>query len=165
MYFIMRDDSDTGDLDDATPTPSASVSSAPSNSPVSTISTVAWKTYVNTQYGFEVKHPTHWEVLDDSIPAQVKLALRDKKYSGNIEWPGLDIVTGTPGDYQGTQGDFKGALASKIFPEPINEARESPIRIYFDLNGKRIYASCIVYNTNETLALCNQILSTFRFTK
>lgn len=124
---------------------------------IETDETANWKTYRNEEYGFEIKYPKGWEVLNNNPYGKIlDFSFRDKKYDGSFEWPGLRI---TDKDVAGEFNDIK--TPSRFFKK--EEAENEVIRIYFDENGRRLYATCALYLEPTIIEICNQILSTFRF--
>ncbi len=114
-----------------------------------------WEVYKNEEYGFEIKYPKNWEVLINDPYGQKYPSFRNKKYEGSWEWPGLNIVwplvyeTETP------------ITESRVFrPE---DASNDVITISFTENDKTIIAICALYFAPETIDICNQMLSTFKF--
>ncbi len=116
-----------------------------------------WKTYRNEILGFEVKHPSHYEVLD----IVSKYAnFRDKKYGG-LEWPGLTIESPPVAQFYGLEIP---ATESKVFKLENAKTENEVITVYFtNGKGKEIVAYCILYKNHEILEICNQILSTLEF--
>ena len=107
-----------------------------------------------------MKYPREWEVLKNSGESTryFSISLRDKKYDGLIEWPGISI------DNLGFQ-DIE-IRAWSVHPARIfsyETAKDSVDAIYFDFDGRRLYATCAFYFDPLVLQLCNQILATFRF--
>ncbi len=114
-----------------------------------------WQTYRNEEYGFELKYPPGWEVLNNS--AGVNVGIRDKKYSGSIEWPGLRI------DDKDIIGEFKTSRVGSEFNS--GDIKNDVARLRFINGGKVLYASCALYFNSDLIPTCNQILSTFKFLK
>jgi hypothetical protein len=117
--------------------------------------TVDWEVYKNEEYGFEIKYPKNWEVLINDPYGQKYPSFRNKKYEGSWEWPGLNIVW--PLVY-GTEAPI---TESRIFR--LEDASNEVITISITEKDKTIVASCALYFAPETIDICNQMLSTFRF--
>jgi hypothetical protein len=118
-----------------------------------------WQTYNNDTVGYSLRYPATWEVLRNSIAAdtEVDISLRDKKYDGAMEWPGLRI------EQRDTPGEFVEADQAKVFD--THGTKVAIARITFAEQGKTLYASCALYDDPYIITTCNQILSTFRVTK
>ncbi|MCX6759429.1 MAG: hypothetical protein NT012_02605 [Candidatus Nealsonbacteria bacterium] len=116
-----------------------------------------WKTYRNEEYGFEIKYPESWEVLNNNPYGEIlDFSFRDKKYEGSFEWPGLRI---TDKDLVGEFSDTK--IPLRVFKK--EETENEVIKIYFDERERRLYATCALYLEPAIIETCNQMLSTFRF--
>jgi len=113
-----------------------------------------WKTYKNEKNEYELQYPQNWEVLVNDSDS---VSLRDKKYNGSLEWPGLRINT------TDLLGEWANAVDAKIFDG--SDGKNEVIQIHFSESGKDFYASCSLYIDKSIVQLCNQILSTFKFTK
>ncbi len=125
----------------------------PTSQTIATDETAGWQTYLNEEYGFEVKYPVSYEVLINDPNGKKYPSFRDKKYNG-FEWPGLTL------DYDPIfSSDFN--IESKKFN--IGETKNELIKIFFIDGDKKIYATCAIYQGNAVVEVCNQILSTFKF--
>jgi len=118
--------------------------------------TAGWKNYSNEKYEFNIKLPPSWEFLDNNPSGnKMDFSFRDKKYNSSYEWPGLRVSSV---DYV---PEFKNARNAKSFVLP--DAENDVIRILFDSDGNKLYASCALYLDKSVIEKCNQILSTFKF--
>ena len=117
--------------------------------------TADWRIYSNEKYTFRIKLPPSWEFLDNN-PAGDKMdfSFRDKKYNGSYEWPGFRISST---DYV---GEFKDAKNRRSFVP--SDAENNLIRILFDADGNKLYASCALYLDKNVIEKCNQTLLTFK---
>lgn len=118
--------------------------------------TSGWETYVSNKFGFQVQYPPTWEVLvNTDTPINFSVNLRDKKYDGSFEWPGLSIES----------SDDIGATSKVTSKFIISDAVNEVIRIKTPIGGQFVYARCALYFDTSIIEKCNQILSTFKFTK
>jgi len=136
------------------PTPIQTLS--PSATPSSTSD---WKTYTDTKYGFQIKYPSTWEVLADSVSNnQFDFHVQDKQVGG-YEPPRLQISS-----IKDTRNNAPQPIESKTFPES-NTNSNGENYIFFNLDGKTVYANCLYpSNYQNLISFCNQILSTLKFT-
>lgn len=123
------------------------------------IDTSNWKTYRNEKYGFEVRYPSGWEVLNNhpNDPIRFNFSFRDVKYGGSFEWPGFNIQ-----NFKFNESEMENwsIHATRIFSK--ESAVDELIAIYFDTERQRIYATCALYLDPAVITVCNQILSTFK---
>lgn len=118
-----------------------------------------WRVYRNPVHGFEVKYPPDYEVLINDLHSKLYPNFRDPKYDGSFEWPGLTLNF-DPIDLTESQ-QFN--IQSREFR--LSDAENEVIKIFFtDAKNRKIYASCALYSDQSVITVCNQILSTFKFT-
>ena len=173
MYFIMRDDSDTDDLGygSSTPSASASVSSTPSNSPVSSASTVSWKTYTHYELPYSFKYPSGWGLEEEARTSARKethlwtngfgtTPFDPTLFSVRLEIKPLAEVRG---DYQygGIEKviSFAGQTAYQITPN--QNPRGTGRIIIIPYQGKIYVLSTEKYELPEVV----QVFSSFKFTR
>ena len=136
----------------------------------------AWKTYINTEYGFEFKYPGEWEISDDSSHSNNVFVLSTGKLAGDsaiwingIETQTLDIaVSDIVKRYSGAKitkkesiiiGGKNGTLVSFTVGDSAYRwavVEEKP---------QLFVAIGITVDVVPFSAGYDQILSTFKFTK
>ena len=113
-----------------------------------------WQTYRNEEYGFEIEYPKDWEVntnYPNRVAGEFIISFSDKKRANALDWTGLILQSYPSNNTNYTE-------TRSFNPDEI----ESLIK---DKIGSRyIYGSCASYDDDVTEE-CNQILSTFKFTK
>jgi hypothetical protein len=118
-----------------------------------------WKTYTNTQYGFEIKYPLDWA---DSIHDSTFILSSTSVVGGDV--PTLSI--NTSGKVQSTEGLINCSTAS-FAGIPVNKCFTGADWLY---QGKTVVISRdskipLVIFDNIDDDVSHKILSTFRFTK
>lgn len=149
-----------------TRTPSASVTATPDP-------TAGWKTYTNTQYGFEVKYPADWkEIVGTASQATLSKVSLVKPAGPSEEFPDtLDIsvlsltverlFSEAHPSYRNIESvQFAGISAQKFNNAPLEPmGRADHTLIAVPRNGSLILLD---YQTDADV---DQILSTFKFTR
>jgi hypothetical protein len=131
-------------------------------------STANWKTYSNSEFSYEFKHPASKVSHQGAGPGQFLVSINyDNR--GGLEYPRLEISNA--GDWRlGATGDnhldikpikatsFSGSNSIGTFYEG-----ENPIE--FTMGNHYVYANCINYDKEpDVISFCNQVLATFKFT-
>ncbi|MEK7124907.1 MAG: hypothetical protein AAB864_00700 [Patescibacteria group bacterium] len=127
-------------------TPSPSPSTVPSD----------WKTYTNATYGFEFKYPSTAKIVGP-VPTVSSGFSVEINYEGRegYEPPRLEIST-----LKDTRSNIQYVNTNTF----MGNEGENPIQ--FVSNGRTMYANCVNYSKDPVvMSFCNQILSTFRFTR
>ena len=123
---------------------------------LTTNQTASWKTYTNTQYGFEIKYPSDWKITDKSMTDA----------NTNIKYPAINIESPFRSDLMGYQGIPVSYRILIYRPEKTIVSiadfgsNQKPAQSWWNLSvGKAVKEATPEYKIGE------QIISTFKFTK
>ncbi len=119
-----------------------------------------WRSYRNDESAFEIKYPSEWISIEQPNPgekAKFGILIYKSERSNTIKPGGLALYSYMPLGFKGTN--------SNTFVS-LDQNYES--KIHFVVNGQDIFATCALYLPEYSatdVKICNQILSTFKFTK
>lgn len=120
--------------------------------------TADWKTYRNDEYGFEMKYPGNFEMDLKNV-----IETYEKGTNLGYEWPRLIIEPESlVSEYDLSREQYKAAKESRVFAKQGDSMGFNVI--YVSSRNNRVYFNCYLYQSLD-IEICNQILSTFRFTK
>ena len=147
--------------------------------------TASWKTYTNTQYGFEIKYPKDWQIgyQSNSFAHFYKGTLHGTIGEGaelniffnidNLTLENLIKYTQRPDD-QREDFNINGIKAVKLIgkiyqptevPIPIEKSLEEKLLVVKDNVKFEIIIDALGQDYQNYLETFNQIISTFKFTK
>lgn len=132
-----------------TPTPSASAD------------TSGWKTYTNTQYGFEFKYPESWSTMQVE---KTLIKLSDYKGSGATDEPHNFFAVQTDTSVAKGQSTLFNGVNAVITEWHDPEVGTGFAKNIIILTKPQLRITLLALDENAKI-LENQILSTFRFTK
>ena len=134
--------------------------------------TSTWKTYSNAQFGFQIKYPPTSQTpkaLSSGPGGQFDVTV---VYMNGQGYEPLRLEINTAGD---PRLGITGSGHMDIVPEKTNtfDGNNSVGKVYegenpieFTLDNNYVYANCVNYQKDPSvIQFCNQVLSTFKFTK
>jgi hypothetical protein len=143
------------------------------NSETNDINTSNWKTYINSDIGFEIKYPSNWESPFKSWAPGFSAGISDD--NGNLCVVGVSVWSGSDND-EIVNLIEKGYVKTSIKIDGIDGIRLMIINptgagltdaVYFENDGKSFRISRNRGNNDKIEQDCiknfNQILSTFNF--
>lgn len=142
-----------------TPTPQAM---KPTTTPTPDPITANWKTYASSNYGFEIKYPLDFVIkLDSGSDVEIYKSGTDVPHGeGGFEWPRLIIQPGQTLSEFDTQ--YSNAKNSNKFA--LSDKNTGSNIISLTSGNKKFYFNCYLYQAPADIKVCDQMLSTFKFT-
>lgn len=133
--------------------------------------TANWQTYTNTAYGFQIKYPPGFKVVQDNSNYLQVYKIGDDippstYIEGGFDWPRFTII---PSEIADVDKEYDFGNFYKNIKDSSNFNNSNSISLPFGV--KRFYFTCGLYfprsndlkNQYDTKK-CDQILSTFKFT-
>ena len=134
--------------------------------PNTTLETANWKNYTNTIDRFTLKYPNDF-VVDETDTKNgnisiYKIGSNDLLSEGGSEWARL-IIKNENSLHPNFDKDYINAKGSQ-FSSTSRDIGTGNNIVLRNSNNKNLYLNCYLYNSKEDINICNQILSTFKFT-